>query len=235
MGGTVVRAGIARAIETGSKAKARQMRLTAVWLIPVAWAIERVDQWVAFVGVSSRVFVTTRSTSSSEIERGLSGRGSSCRPSRGRSAKRRRHLPTVVGWQPSRAAIPPLASPLAAASTIRQRRARACALFGRLAHRSSVSRSSALSATSDVGRPRRAILASHRRNLTTGVRDPKHFICELTTQDTSRRTVRKTLPASGAGATAPAPHARSVVPRAREPHTSRTTHLGAPALLLLQH
>ena len=29
---------------------------SAVWLIPVAWAIDRVDQWVASVGVSSKVF-----------------------------------------------------------------------------------------------------------------------------------------------------------------------------------
>ncbi len=37
----------------GLRPKARQMRLTADWLIPVASAIERVDQWVASRGVSS--------------------------------------------------------------------------------------------------------------------------------------------------------------------------------------
>ncbi len=39
------------------------MRLTAVWLIPVAAAIERVDQCVALGGCSSRVLTITRSTS----------------------------------------------------------------------------------------------------------------------------------------------------------------------------
>jgi hypothetical protein len=82
----------------------------------------------------------TRSTSSSEIERGLPGRGSSWRPSRPRSAKRPRQRPTVERLQPSRAAISLLASPSAAANTMRQRNASACALFGRLAQRSSTSR-----------------------------------------------------------------------------------------------
>jgi hypothetical protein len=37
----------------GLRPNARQIRLTADWVIPVALAIERVDQWVASVGVSS--------------------------------------------------------------------------------------------------------------------------------------------------------------------------------------
>ncbi len=53
------------------------IRLTADWLIPVAAAIERVDQCVAFVGCCSSVFTITRSTSSSLIVRGFPGRGSS--------------------------------------------------------------------------------------------------------------------------------------------------------------
>src|SRR6266480_1567292 len=48
----------------GFSPKARQMRLTADWLIPVAAAIERVDQCVALAGLSSSVFTITRSTSS---------------------------------------------------------------------------------------------------------------------------------------------------------------------------
>ena len=40
----------------GLSPKARQIRDTADWLIPVALAIDRVDQWVASTGVSSRVF-----------------------------------------------------------------------------------------------------------------------------------------------------------------------------------
>ena len=46
----------------GFKAKARQMRQTAVWLSPVALASERVLQCVASAGVASRVVVTARST-----------------------------------------------------------------------------------------------------------------------------------------------------------------------------
>src|SRR6476646_85432 len=72
----------------GFKPNARQIRLTADWLIPVAAAIERVDQCVAPTGCCSSVFTITRSTSSSPIVRGLPGRGSSCRPSRPLRAKR---------------------------------------------------------------------------------------------------------------------------------------------------
>jgi hypothetical protein len=89
----------------GLSPNARQMRLTAVWLTPVARAIERVDQYVAFDGCSSSVLTITRSTASSPIERGLPGRGSSCSPSKPRSAKRPRQRPTVEPLQPSRAAI----------------------------------------------------------------------------------------------------------------------------------
>lgn len=88
------------------------MRHTAVWLMPVAWAMERVDQWVASRGASSRVFVITRSTSSSVMLRGLPGRGSSVRPSRRISAKRLRHLPTVARAKESSAAISPVAATL---------------------------------------------------------------------------------------------------------------------------
>jgi hypothetical protein len=135
------------------------MRLTAVWLIPVAAAIDRVDQCVALAGCSSSVFTITRSTSSSLIERGLPGRGSSCSPSKPRRAKRPRHFPTVEPVQPSRAAISLLDIPSAAANTIRQRNANACELLGRRAHRSSTSRSSPLSTTS----ARCAMTAPNRR------------------------------------------------------------------------
>jgi hypothetical protein len=81
----------------GFSPNARQIRLTALWLIPVAAAIERVDQRVAPTGRSSSVFTITRSTCSSLIVRGLPGRGSSCSPSNPRRAKRPRHLPTVDG------------------------------------------------------------------------------------------------------------------------------------------
>src|SRR3954449_4291908 len=123
------------------------MRLIALWLIPVAAAIERVDQWVALPGCCSSVFTITRSTASSLIERGLPGRGSSCKPSRPRRANRPRHLPTVESLQPNSAAISVLDLPSAAANTIRQRNANACELVGRRAHRSSTSRSSPLTTT----------------------------------------------------------------------------------------
>jgi len=138
---------------------ARQIRLTAVWLMPVAAAIERVDQCVAFGGCCSSVLTITRSTSSSPIERGLPGRGSSWSPSMPRRANRPRQRPTVWVLHPSRAAISLLDTPAAAASTIRQRSASACALFGRRAHRSSTSRSSSQSTTST----RCAMTASYRR------------------------------------------------------------------------
>jgi hypothetical protein len=64
--------------------KARQIRLIALWLSPVAAAIDRVDQWVASGGCSASVVTITRSTSSSPIERGRPGPGSSCSPSRPR-------------------------------------------------------------------------------------------------------------------------------------------------------
>ena len=80
----------------GFRPNARQIRLTADWVIPVEVASERVDQCVALAGVSSSVLTITRSTSSSPIDRGAPGRGSSCSPSRRRSMNRRRHFPTVV-------------------------------------------------------------------------------------------------------------------------------------------
>jgi hypothetical protein len=58
------------------------MRLTADWLMPAALAMDRVDQWVASVGVCSNVATINASTSSSVIERGTPGRGSSCSPSK---------------------------------------------------------------------------------------------------------------------------------------------------------
>ena len=137
----------------------RQIRLTAVWLIPVAAAIERVDQCVALAGCPSSVFTITRSTSSSLIERGFPGRGSSWSPSRPCRANRPRHLPTVEPIQPNSAAIAVLERPSAAANTIRHRNANACEPFGRRAHRSNVSRSSSVTTTS----ARCAMTAPNRR------------------------------------------------------------------------
>jgi hypothetical protein len=51
----------------GFSPNARQIRLIALWLIPVAAAIERVDQCVASGGCSSSVLTITRSTAASPI------------------------------------------------------------------------------------------------------------------------------------------------------------------------
>jgi NAD(P)-dependent dehydrogenase (short-subunit alcohol dehydrogenase family) len=38
-------------LRCGCRPKARQMPETAVWFMPTAWAIDRVNQWVASLGV----------------------------------------------------------------------------------------------------------------------------------------------------------------------------------------
>ncbi|CAL9330779.1 hypothetical protein SUDANB176_00062 [Streptomyces sp. enrichment culture] len=82
-------------VRCGASANARRIREIADWDMPVATAIDLVDQRVAFFGFSSSVFTMTRSTSASVIFRGTPGRGSSDRPSRPRSRKRRRQVRTV--------------------------------------------------------------------------------------------------------------------------------------------
>jgi|GEM_PF-1665333 len=139
-----------------------QIRLIVVRLIPISFAMERVDQWVASVGFSSRVFTTTASTWSSLTVLGAPGRGSSKRPSRRCSTKRRRHLPTMASDTPRRAATSRLVFPLAQLRTMRARVAIAWALLRRLASRSSVSRSSVLSTSSVFGRPPCPMAGSRR-------------------------------------------------------------------------
>ena len=78
---------------------------------------------------------------SSPILRGAPGRGSSKSPSSPRSAKRRRHLPTVFASAPTRSTMALFSSPSAAASTIRARRASPWAVFRRRAKPSSSRRS----------------------------------------------------------------------------------------------
>jgi hypothetical protein len=58
----------------GLREMARQILLTALCDMPVASASERVDQWVASRGASSRVLALTRSTSALLIVRGAPGR-----------------------------------------------------------------------------------------------------------------------------------------------------------------
>ena len=82
-------------VRWGCSPKARHMRLMVLWLRPERLAIERVLQWVASVGVVSRVMLTTLSTSASAVLRGVPGLGSSSSPSTRRSKNRDLHFPTV--------------------------------------------------------------------------------------------------------------------------------------------
>jgi hypothetical protein len=130
------------------------MRLIAVWLRPVAWAIERVDQCVAAPGWLSNVRTITCSICASESLRGWPGRGSSSRPSTPASPKRCHHFLTVCRQIFSSDAIAAGLAPVEARKTIRERTAKACAVFRRRDQPSSVSRSSAVTANTGKLRPR---------------------------------------------------------------------------------
>jgi len=120
--------------------------------VPIV-SLPSVLQWVASAGLVSRVRVSTASTSASVTVRGAPGRGSSSNPSRRWVRKRVRHLPTVWWVTPSPCATAVFGLPLAHSNTIRARWAKACALFGRRAQRSSASRSSFAKLTGAIGLP----------------------------------------------------------------------------------
>ena len=141
------------AVRWGCNPKARQMRLTVLWLRPQRWAMDRVLQWVASWGVVSNVSIITRSTSASVTARGRPLRGSSDNPSNLRSKNRARHLPTVSPDTPKSAATAMLLRPSAQPTIILARSANACAVFGRRTHRSSVSRSTSSNISGGIGRP----------------------------------------------------------------------------------
>ena len=146
----------------GLSPNARQIREIAVWLMPVARAMDRVDQWLSWLGGgSSRVVVITCSTWVSVIVRGRPGRGSSDRPSSRWRTNRPRHLVTVWGQIPSCSATALFVAPSAQASTIRARKASAWALVRRRAQRSRVCRSSSVSTSGALGRPRSAIAGAY--------------------------------------------------------------------------
>jgi hypothetical protein len=105
----------------GASANAHQMRETVDWDMPVAAAIDMVDQWVGFFGFSSSVLTMTRSTSASVIFHGTPGRGSSDKPSRPRSRKRRRQVRTMSAVTPSRRDTSMIECPSAHSRTIRER------------------------------------------------------------------------------------------------------------------
>ena len=142
-------------VRCGLSPKARQIRLTAVWFSPSARASDRVDQWVASVGVVSRVVTMTCSMRSSVSLRDAPGRGSSTSPSSRRATNRERHLMTVERATPSCWATLVLLAPAAQANTIRQRSASAWLELRRRAQRSSVVRSSSVSTSSGSLGPRR--------------------------------------------------------------------------------
>jgi len=138
----------------GCSEKARQMRLTLLWLSPVAWARERVDQCVAAGGGLSKVRASTRSTAASLRRRGVPGRGSSSSPSRRRRTKRCRHLPTVASATCTRRATSVLLRPAAQSSTMRARKGKACAVLGRRVHSNNRCRSAGARVRGESGRPR---------------------------------------------------------------------------------
>ena len=107
------------------------MRLTVVWLKPDFWAMDRVLQWVASLGVVSNVNAITRSTSASSIIRGRPLRGWSNRPSSPCSKNRERHFPTVSTHTRKSVATLVLLWPSAEDRTILARRASAWAVLGR--------------------------------------------------------------------------------------------------------
>ena len=130
----------------GLEPERRQIREIADCDIPVAAAIDRVDQCVSSPGPrSSRVLVITSSTCSSVIFRGAPGRGSSPRPSSREARNRPRHLRTVSRDTFSSAATAVTDLPSAQASTILDRNASACDVLRRRAHPSRTCRSSVLS------------------------------------------------------------------------------------------
>ncbi len=80
-----------------------------------------------------------------------------------------------------------LVCPVAAASTIRQRSASACAVVGRRAQRSSALRSASLSMIATAGRPIRVLIALRRQPSTANTTVSQHhtrLFNALTTQDT---------------------------------------------------
>jgi hypothetical protein len=127
----------------GFSPNARQILDTALCDIPVAVAIDLVDQWVSPLGGwDSSVLVITCSTCSSPITRGRPGRGSSDNPSNRSTKNRERHFDTMFRDTPTTSATSPIVPPSAHRSTIRDRNANACDVFRRRAHPASTNRSS---------------------------------------------------------------------------------------------
>ncbi len=159
-------------IACGLSPNARQIRETADCDMPVAAAIDRVDQCVSRPGVDSNVLVTTSSTRSSEMTRGRPGRGSSDSPSSRSARNRERHFDTVARDKPNSTATSPIVPPSAHRNTIRARDAKACAVFRRHDHPVNTECSSSDNTTGT--------------SFGLGTTPSLPSSCELTTQDTRR-------------------------------------------------
>lgn len=140
----------------GCRPKARQIRDTVDCDRPIAVAIARVDQCVAFFGADSSVRFTTAATCSSVTVRGPPDRGMSPSPAIRCSTNRFRQRPTACGVEPSCPATSLLDAPAAQARMIRHRKAHACEVERRRTHPSSAARSSSDRINSAFGRPVRA-------------------------------------------------------------------------------
>jgi hypothetical protein len=152
----------------GLSPNARQIRDTVDCDMPVAAAIDRVDQCVSCPGVSSSVLVITCSTRSSPINRGRPGRGSSDNPSSRPARNRDRHLDTMSRDTPNSAATCPMPPPSAQRNTIRDRAANACAVLRRRAHPASTERSCSDSTTGSSFGLGTATPYSYRRTTDSG-------------------------------------------------------------------
>lgn len=130
-----------------------QIFTMAFWLRPLASAMVRVLQWVAFSGRVSSVRVMTASTFSSVTFRGWPERGASPRAPGRPSRNRSRHLPTVWRVTLSLAATEVLLLPAPHSRTMRARRAVRGSVLGRRAISSSFDCSSGARIRGLVGRP----------------------------------------------------------------------------------
>src|SRR5438552_438050 len=177
----------------------------------------RVLQCVASRGLVSRVNVTTSSTRASLIVRGAPGRGSSSRPSSRLARNRLRHFPTVCFVNRRCRATRVFVSSAAHARITRARCASAWAVVGRRAQRSSVSRSSSVSAKGGIGRPiRMRVLLSTGRTLTA------HTLFQLFQTHETRSTGHISRP------TKPLPFGYDTRDGARPPLPPRPAPGGAP-------
>ena len=139
----------------GLSPNARQIREIADCDIPVALAIDRVDQCVSPLAAdSSSVLTITDSTCSSVIFRGAPGRGWSVNPSSRWTTNRDRHFATVSRASPNSAATSVLDPPFAHAKMIRERCANAWAVLRRRAHCTNVTRSFSVNSTATGFGPR---------------------------------------------------------------------------------